>query len=136
MTQDLSIPASLIAEHMGLYFPQEKWPDLAQGLAKAAAALGYRDLNALTAELMTGGLGAREAQALACHLTIPETHFFRSPETFAMLQTQMLPEFIAAQQNGPRRLRLWSAGCATGPEPYSLAILDLAPYPRLGRLGR
>ena len=37
---------------------------------------------------MTGSFGQREMQALASHLTIPETHFFRSPETFAMLQNR------------------------------------------------
>ncbi len=123
MTQDLSVPAALIAERMGLNFPQERWSDLAHGLGKTAASLGYQDPNTFIAELVTGGLGAREIQALASHLTIPETHFFRSPETFTMLQNQILPELIAGQQNGAHRLRIWSAGCATGPEPYSLAIL-------------
>jgi chemotaxis protein methyltransferase CheR len=123
MTQDLSVPAALIADRMGLNFPQDRWNDLAHGLAKTAAGLGYDEPRAFIADLVTGSFGQREMQALASHLTIPETHFFRSPETFAMLQNQLLPELIAAQRNGARRLRIWSAGCATGPEPYSLAIL-------------
>jgi chemotaxis protein methyltransferase CheR len=123
MTQDLSVPAALIADRMGLHYPQDRWPDLAQGLAKTAARLGYDDPRTFIADLVTGSFGQREMQALASHLTIPETHFFRSPETFAMLQNQMLPELIAAQRKGARTLRIWSAGCATGPEPYSLAIL-------------
>jgi chemotaxis protein methyltransferase CheR len=130
MTQDLSVPAALIAERMGLYFPEDRWPDLAQGLAKAAAGLGYKDPNLFTAELVSGNFGPREVQALATHLTIPETHFFRSPDTFAMLQNQLLPELIAAQQT-TRRLRIWSAGCATGPEPFSLAILASRLVPDL-----
>ena len=131
MTQDLSVPAALIADRMGLNFPQERWPDLAHGLAKTAAGLGYADPDAFIADLVTGTFGQREMQALASHLTIPETHFFRSPETFAMLQSQLLPELIAAQKDGARRLRIWSAGCATGPEPYSLAILITRLIPDL-----
>jgi chemotaxis protein methyltransferase CheR len=122
MTPDLSIPAALIAERMGLNFPKDRWPELAQGMAKAAAHLGYHDSSEFVAKLAAGGFGPPEVQALASHLTIPETHFFRSPETFAMLQNQLLPELIAAQRS-TRRLRIWSAGCATGPEPFSIAIL-------------
>jgi chemotaxis protein methyltransferase CheR len=123
MTNDFSVPAAVIAERMGLYFPMDRWPDLVQGLAKAASRLGYQDSNVFIAELVAGSFGPREVQAIASHLTIPETHFFRSPETFAMLQNQLLPELIAAHAATTRRLRIWSAGCATGPEPFSLAIL-------------
>jgi chemotaxis protein methyltransferase CheR len=123
MTQDFSVPAALIAERMGLHFPKDRWPDLAHGLAKAAADLGYQHSSVFLAELVAGKLGPREVQAIAGRLTIPETHFFRSPETFTMLQNQLLPELITAQQATTRRLRIWSAGCATGPEPFSLAIL-------------
>ena len=45
MTQDLSVPAALIADRMGLNFPQDRWPDLAHGLAKAAAESGLRRLH-------------------------------------------------------------------------------------------
>ena len=123
MTQDLSIPAGLIAERMGLNFPEDRWADLAHGLKKAAAGLGFDDSSQLTAELISGAFGPEKIRALASYLTIPETHFFRTPETFAMLQNTLLPELIAAKESGTRRLRIWSAGCATGPEPYSLAIL-------------
>ena len=123
MSYDLSVPASLIAERMGLNFPEDRWPDLVKGLEKTAQCLGLESSHALVARLLSHSFGQREVQALAAHLTIGETHFFRSPDTFAMLQSWLLPELIAAQQNTTRRLRIWSAGCATGQEPYSLAIL-------------
>jgi len=123
MTQDLSIPAALIAERMGLNFPEDRWADLAHGLDKAAAGLGFEDTSGLMADIVSGAFGPEKVQSLASYLTIPETHFFRSPETFAMLQNTLLPELISARESGKRRLRIWSAGCATGPEPYSLAIL-------------
>jgi chemotaxis protein methyltransferase CheR len=123
MSYDLSAPAALISERMGLHFPKNRWPDLTRGIEKAAATLGFKSPQDFITHLLSGSFGQREVQALATHLTVGETHFFRTPETFAMLQSWLLPELIAAQQNTTRRLRIWSAGCATGQEPYSLAIL-------------
>jgi len=52
-------------------------------------------------------------------IVVPETHFFRHPQHFAFLRDHVLPEIAGTG----RPLRLWSAGCSTGEEPYSLAIL-------------
>lgn len=51
------------------------------------------------------------------------TQFFRDPEAFAYLQREVLPKLIAQARERDRVLRLWTAGCATGEEPYSLAML-------------
>lgn len=57
-------------------------------------------------------------------LTIGETNFFRQPAWFGQLEEQILLPLIERRRNaGPKRLRVWSAGCATGEETYSLAIL-------------
>jgi chemotaxis protein methyltransferase CheR len=122
MKLDLTLPATLISERMGLLFPEERWPELARGLTKAAASLGFERLDELVARLRSNNLGLREVQALAAHLTVPETYFFRSPETFAMLESTLLPQLIA-ERRPVRKLRIWSAGCASGPEPFSVAIL-------------
>ena len=53
-------------------------------------------------------------------LTINVSKFFRNPETFASIATKVLPELWASRSP---ILRMWSAGCATGEEPYSLAVL-------------
>jgi chemotaxis protein methyltransferase CheR len=53
-------------------------------------------------------------------LTINVSKFFRNPETFACIATKVLPELWAGRSP---ILRMWSAGCATGEEPYSLAVL-------------
>lgn len=52
-------------------------------------------------------------------ITINVSEFFRNPEIFQILETEILPRLLAAN----RRLRIWSAACANGAEPYSLAIL-------------
>src|SRR3990170_1598225 len=65
-----------------------------------------------------------EWRHLASHLTVGETYFFRDHALFEALEKQILPSLIAARRaQGLLQLRLWSAGCATGEEPYSLAIL-------------
>jgi chemotaxis protein methyltransferase CheR len=57
-------------------------------------------------------------------LTVNVTEFFRNPETFEVIRRDVLPELIKLKLNNSSRvLRLWSAGCADGKEPYSLAML-------------
>lgn len=65
---------------------------------------------------------AEEWPALEAELTIGETFFFRYAEQFAALRETILPAIFAARAE-QRRVRILSAGCATGAEPYSLAIL-------------
>jgi chemotaxis protein methyltransferase CheR len=72
--------------------------------------------------LLEGAAGRDEWAALEAEITIGETFFFRYAEQFAALRRTILPELIEARSE-IRRLRIWSAGCSTGAEPYSLAIL-------------
>lgn len=66
--------------------------------------------------------------AVADAMTINETSFFRDGRPFDLLRDQLLPRLIEAR--GPvRKLRLWSAACSTGQEPYSLAILLREHFP-------
>jgi chemotaxis protein methyltransferase CheR len=62
----------------------------------------------------------REYEMLLDALTINVTKFFRNPETFAAIDRELVPALFARAEP---RLRIWSAGCASGEEPYSLAIL-------------
>jgi chemotaxis protein methyltransferase CheR len=74
-----------------------------------------------------------EMDRLLATLSIHVSHFFRNPSTFTMLQQHILPELLLHVGQRNRPLRIWSAGCAGGEEPYSLALLlaDL-PLPRQG----
>jgi chemotaxis protein methyltransferase CheR len=113
----------LIVERMGLHFSGERKADLYRGLEAAA-----REFNMGTAEecaewLLSGRLSQSQVEAMAAHLTVGETYFFRERKTFEALRNRVLPDLISARRNGERRLRAWSAGCCTGEEPYSLAIL-------------
>ena len=60
-----------------------------------------------------------------------ETHFFREPRQFEFLESHVFPEWRARAEEGrmARRVRVWSAGCSTGEEPYSVAMAFLAAFP-------
>jgi chemotaxis protein methyltransferase CheR len=69
-------------------------------------------------------LNPDEWNSLCRSLTTQTTHFFRDPDTFQFLKEEILPRLVRQKRKvGKKRIRLWSAGCATGEEPYSLAIL-------------
>ena len=114
--------SGFIAERMGLHFPEERWPDLARGLKAAGPELGFGDPNSGARWLTTHALTVRQIETLASHLTVGETYFFRDPESFKTLEREILPPLVACRAGAGRSLRLWSAGCCTGEEAYSLAI--------------
>lgn len=115
--------ASLVGERLGLDFPPERWPDLERCMRTAAAQAGTADADAFATALLHAAPNERQLEALAQALTIGETYFFRERRSFEILEQEILPPLIAARRAAGRRLRLWSAGCCTGEEAYSLAIV-------------
>jgi chemotaxis protein methyltransferase CheR len=72
-----------------------------------------------------------ERVPLLDRITTNETRFFREPAQFEFLERRLVPDWLAAAEAGlrPRRLRVWSAGCSSGEEPFSLAMVLLALCP-------
>jgi chemotaxis protein methyltransferase CheR len=114
--------SALIARTTGLHFPPERYPDLQRGIAAAADEFGFQQTLRCTDWLLSTSLSPQQLRTLASHLTIGETYFFRERKTFEALAAHVLPELLR-RRSANRRLRLWSAACCTGEEPYSLAIL-------------
>jgi chemotaxis protein methyltransferase CheR len=119
----ISQAAELIAAQLGLHFPPARWDDLERGIGGAARELGSGDLQSFVRSFVSTPWTKPRMEVLASHLTIGETYFFREGKTFEILQDRILPELISSRQKTERRLRLWSAGCCTGEEPYSIAML-------------
>jgi chemotaxis protein methyltransferase CheR len=115
--------SELVAERMGLHFPRERRSDLQRGVAAAAVECGFDDAAAFADRMLSAPPTRAQLQALASHLTIGETYFFRDKHTFDVLGSRVLPELIHARRGRERRLRLWSAACCSGEEAYSLAIV-------------
>ncbi|MGA2765381.1 MAG: CheR family methyltransferase [Spirochaetia bacterium] len=115
--------SQFVAARMGLHFPQERWGDLANGVASAAREHGRKDAVEYAQWLLSAALTRREIETLASHLTVGETYFFREKRSFEILEDEIIPELIRIHQAGDLRLRIWSAGCSTGEEAYSLAMI-------------
>jgi chemotaxis protein methyltransferase CheR len=116
----------LLLARCGLYYPERKRGDLAHGLNIVLETSGYRTLAELYGDAVAGGDGW---EAILAQLTIGETYFFRNQAQFDALRQHILPELLARRAMA-RTVRIWSAGCATGEEPYSLAIVLDQMLPR------
>ncbi|MBN1661288.1 MAG: tetratricopeptide repeat protein [Anaerolineae bacterium] len=94
---------------------------LVQAVGRRVARLSLPDSSAYWPLLREGGA---ELNSLVQTLTNKETYFFREPRQFEVLRDRVLPELLAnrRREGAGVDLRLWSAGCATGEEAYSLAM--------------
>ena len=110
----------IIGQVMGLHIDEGK-SVLAADLATRRAALAGRDLPAYLHDFAAGQLPG-EVAALAQELTVGETYFFRHLDQFKAFAEICLPARLGVQA-GSRSLRILSAGCASGEEAYTLAIL-------------
>ncbi len=113
---------SRIIERTGHFYYQDKDDLLWERVRKRMRATTTGDSTQYLALLDDKISGPSEWAKLEAEITIGETFFFRYAEQFTALRDTILPEIIERKQ-GDKRLRIWSAGCATGAEPYSLAIL-------------
>lgn len=127
----LSQLSDFVAATMGLYFPRGRWSDLERQTKLAAKEFGFAGAEPFLQWLLSSPLTQEQIERLASHLTISESYFWREPQVFEALRDQILPDLIRSRDAGERRLRLWSAGCATGEEPYSIAIALRQALPAL-----
>jgi chemotaxis protein methyltransferase CheR len=112
----------LVAHRLGLRFAEDRQAEMDRTLIETAGSSGHRALEAWLAGLASRPLADPAWMRLIARLTIGETHFWRDHACFEALERHVLPDLIAARHSR-RALRVWSAACSTGEEPYSLAIL-------------
>jgi chemotaxis protein methyltransferase CheR len=131
--EDFQRIAKMLHDDAGIFLPEAKATLVYSRLAKRLRALGlqsFRDYCAMLTE--DGGRGAGERQQMLAALTTNVTRFFREPHHFDHLKTRVLPPLLEAARRGAR-VRLWSAACSTGPEPYSMALTVLSLMPEAAR---
>lgn len=119
----LSKLSEFVASQIGLNFPKERWHDLERGVISTAREFGFMDAESCIQSLLSSPLTRNQIEILVSHLTIGETYFFREKRSFEILELEIIPDLIRLRQGTEKRLRIWSAGCCTGEEPYSIAIL-------------
>lgn len=116
-----AILADLLAERTGQEMQESRRWRFGAALTGLVRELEIDDLDAAIAGIgreRTGPLARRVVEALLNH----ETYFFRDRQLFDLLGSQVIPD-LAEKRAQTRRLSLWSAGCSTGQEAYSLAML-------------
>ena len=124
-----SLPESLllafgrfVEDRIGLHLPAGRLMDLERGLKAASHEMGWNDTEAFTRHLLDATPCKELQDMLAAHLTIGETYFYRDPRAFEVFETEVVPQLVRAHAGGPKKLRIWSAACCTGEEPYSIAM--------------
>ena len=124
----------LILERCGLYFRDHERKGLETTVCGRMAAVGVSDFAAYLNLLQDS---QEEFCALLNLLTIRHTYFFRNEPQFDVLQHRVLPELMAAKRQmappGGPTLTVWSAGCSTGEEPYSLAMAVTKAIPDISQ---
>jgi two-component system CheB/CheR fusion protein len=109
-----------LRERSGIDFSSYKTPTIQRRLQRRLAATGVPDLEQYIRYLQRH---PDEYQRLVSSFLIKVTEFFRDPELFSYLRDKLLPELIESARQHGNEVRIWSAGCATGEEAYSLSIL-------------
>lgn len=113
--------ARMVEETSGNVIPPGHFPFLAEVASRRAAARGIADLDSYVRALERGALDG-EWRHLLPLVTIKESYLFRTPQHFLALAAVALPDLIRARMQR-RTLSVWSAGCARGEEPATLAIV-------------
>ena len=129
-TDNRAIPEALLQRlsdyltaRVGLQFAKRNWKELQQKMTAAMTDFGFDRVEEFIEGLLSLSPTQNQIEILASHLTVGETYFFRERRAFEILEQSLLPGLINARRKTEKRLRFWSAGCSTGEEPYSLAIL-------------
>jgi len=125
--EDFHKIAAIMHAEAGIALQESKAALVYSRLAKRLRALGMENFADYCA-LVNGSNGADERQEMLAALTTNVTRFFREPHHFEHLRNNILPPLIEHARKGGR-IRLWSAACSSGQEPYSMALTVLSLMP-------
>lgn len=130
--RDFQQIAAILHSRSGIALSEGKAALVYSRLAKRLRALGLRSFRDYCA-LVQGVDGIDERQRMTAALTTNVTRFFRESHHFDHLRDRLMPALAARAQAGGR-VRLWSAACSSGQEPYSMALTVLAVLPNAADL--
>ncbi|WLR93105.1 protein-glutamate O-methyltransferase CheR [Shinella zoogloeoides] len=127
--KDLSEIAAMIYADAGIYLNETKASLVYSRLSKHIRQLGLKGFRDYCA-LVSSPAGASARKEMLSHLTTNFTRFFRENHHFDHMKSDVLPELLARARNGGR-VRIWSAACSDGQEPYSIALTVLSLMPNV-----
>lgn len=111
----------IIYQRSGIHFQDSKKYVLESRLARRLQELDLPDFDSYIKFLSIGPYQQDEFQEMFNRITINETQFFRNEPQLQVFETEALARIIEVRKS-VKRLRIWSAACSTGEEPYTLAI--------------
>lgn len=125
--QDFGTIATFMYRETGIVLNDSKRAMVVSRLTRRLRELGLTNFSDYC-ELIQSRWGASERASLISSLTTNVTHFFREPSHFDDLRENVFPELLERAHAG-KRIRIWSAGCSTGQEVYSLGVslLNMCP---------
>lgn len=112
----------LVEEKTGMLLPDHRKTFLQSSLSIRMREIGCQSYHDYFQQLSLGMSGKVEWAVLVDRLTVHETHFFRHPESFNLVRNY-LRRLMQNRAKESRPVNIWSVGCSTGEEPYSLAIM-------------
>jgi chemotaxis protein methyltransferase CheR len=113
-----------IYQQTGIYIPDNRHYLLENRLVNRLKEHGLTSFQDYCYFLKYDSSRRQELERLFAVITTNETSFFRNPPQLKIFQDTVLPELLKAKRRaGSKKLRIWSAGCSTGEEPYTLAII-------------
>ncbi|NQT61036.1 MAG: hypothetical protein HQ557_18870 [Bacteroidetes bacterium] len=112
-----------IEKILGLHFPRSRWKYLETRLGEASGEFGFEGVESFITWLLSANLTRESRGVLNSYLTIGETYFFRDSKIWEFLEKHVLVEMIHNKKGRDKHIRIWSAGCSTGEEPFSIAVL-------------
>jgi len=114
--------AKIIYDRSGIHFPDTKKYIIESRLSHRVTDLEMEDFDQYISYLTMGPYQTEEFQEMFNRITINETSFFRNDAQLDVFESQILPGLLEARSS-TKRLRIWSAACSTGEEPFTLAML-------------
>lgn len=118
-------------EHIGLNFNERQSNEMLGKIEQASISFGFSRVSHFITWLLNNQLNADELSRLAAFLTIGETYFMREKKAFDFLEQIYLPGLIHKRLSTNKKISIWCAGCATGEEAYSLAVILHQSIPKI-----
>ncbi len=127
--KDFELLRDLVREKGGIYFQSSKQQYFTRRLRRRMEVLGCRELREYY-DILVADTSNQEISELLNILTTTETYFFRNTQQLQSFEKEFIPTLLQRKrESGVSHIHIWSAGCSSGEEPYTLAMLLLETIP-------
>lgn len=126
---DFVLFQNLLSQETGIYFSHDRKQHLQMALDERLSRGRYESYREYYHFIQSHPQRQEEVRHLIALITVGETFFFRNSPHFDALVNAVLPEIIERKKKSHKTIRVWSAGCSKGSEPYSIAITLREKFP-------